>query len=102
MGSDSIDLSGFSLFFRFPVATIEYQSSLTLFILHEQGHYSIGKEAATAIDRKILSLGEMSSCKVLEAVANDLGNRTINEYKEQELRYDNSTSHGKTQGAWLD
>ncbi|HLA28076.1 MAG TPA: DUF922 domain-containing protein [Syntrophales bacterium] len=80
----------------------QFEKYLSALRVHEQGHYSIGKEAATAIDRKILSLGEMSSCKALEAAANDLGNRTINEYKEKELRYDDSTAHGKTQGAWLD
>jgi predicted secreted Zn-dependent protease len=70
--------------------------------VHELGHYGIGKEAAAAIDRKILSLPEMPSCKALETAANDLGSRTLSEYKEREVRYDASTAYGRSQGAWLD
>jgi len=80
----------------------QFEKYLSALRDHELGHYSIGKEAAVAIDRTILSLPEMPSCKALESAANDLGNRMLNEYKERELRYDASTAHGKSQGAWLD
>lgn len=69
---------------------------------HELGHYDIGKEAAATIDMKILNLPEMPSCKALESAANDLGHQVLGEYKERELHYDDSTGHGKSQGAWLE
>lgn len=51
----------------------QFEKYLSALRIHELGHYNIGKEVATTIDRKILSLPEMSSCKVLEATANDFG-----------------------------
>lgn len=77
----------------------EYLSALRV---HELGHYNIGKEAANTIDRGIASLPEMSSCKELEATANDFGYRTLDKYREKEKQYDASTAHGKSQGAWLE
>jgi predicted secreted Zn-dependent protease len=85
-----------------PMQGRQFDIYLSTLRVHELGHYGIGKEAAAAIDRKILSLPEMPSCKALESAANDLGYRTLNEYKEKEVRYDASTAHGKSQGAWLD
>jgi len=70
--------------------------------VHELGHYDIGRDAALAIDRKILSLPEMLSCKALASAANDIGYGTLAEYKARDDQYDTSTSHGKAQGAWLD
>ena len=81
--------------------TAAFDKYVSALRIHELGHYSIGKETATAIDNGILALPEMSSCKELESAANDLGYRTLEEYKEQEKQYDVSTAHGKTQGAWL-
>jgi predicted secreted Zn-dependent protease len=70
--------------------------------LHELGHYDIGKKVAEAIDKGILALPEMSSCDQLESTANALGYQAIDEGKAQDLQYDATTEHGKTQGAWLD
>ena len=68
---------------------------------HELGHYDIGKEAAYVIDRGIYALPEMSSCQELETTANNLGYRTLDEYRIKEKQYDADTGHGKSQGAWL-
>lgn len=69
---------------------------------HELGHYDISKEAAVIIDKGILALPEMSSCKELESTANALGYQTLDEYRAREKEYDVETAHGKTQGAWLE
>jgi len=69
---------------------------------HELGHYKIGKEAATTIDKKINALPEMKSCKKLGTTANKMGDRILDEYRKKEKQYDASTSHGKSQGAWLE
>ena len=80
----------------------KFDKFLSALRTHELGHYKMGKDAATAIDRKISSLPEMSSCKELGSVANKTGDRILNEYRKKEKQYDVSTSHGKTQGAWLE
>lgn len=80
----------------------QFDKYLSALRVHELGHYDIANIAAAEIDRMILALPEMPSCKVLETTANDLGYRTLSEYKEKEIRYDASTAHGRSQGAWLD
>ena len=85
-----------------PAQGAQFEKYLSALRNHELGHYGIGKEAASVIDRAILSLPEMPSCRALETAANDLGNRTLNDYREKERQYDVSTGNGKSQGAWLD
>jgi len=68
---------------------------------HELGHVDFGRQAAHAIDEGILSLPEMRSCAELENTANRLGNRILDEVRQQEIQYDVTTAHGKTQGARL-
>lgn len=79
-----------------------FDNFLSALRLHELGHFNIGKGAATAVHVGILNLPEMLSCKELETAANELGNRILDEHRMQEIQYDESTSHGKTQGAWLE
>ncbi len=69
---------------------------------HELGHYKLGQQAAVTIDRKILSLAEMSSCKELASAGNDIGYRMIKKYQDKRKKYDETTGHGRLQGAWLD
>jgi predicted secreted Zn-dependent protease len=68
---------------------------------HEFGHYQIGKDASTAIDRGIARLDTAPSCSELEKEANALGYRLLAEYQARERQYDQSTGYGKTQGASL-
>ena len=69
---------------------------------HELGHYYYGKTAATEIDRQLARLPRMVNCKALETSANNLGNQIIDHYKKKDSQYDVTTSHGKTQGAYLE
>lgn len=69
---------------------------------HELGHYYIGREAAAAIESRILSMHEKHSCASLKIAANKLAYRTSDEYRSLELQYDTLTENGKLQGAWLD
>jgi predicted secreted Zn-dependent protease len=85
-----------------PAQEGQFSHYLAALRTHELGHYDIGNQAASTIDRKILSLPEMPSCSALESTVNTLGYQTLDEYKTIELRYDTSTGHGKSQGAWLD
>ena len=68
---------------------------------HELGHFELAKDAAERIDAAIRTLPAMASCKLLEAAANERGNRLLEEVRHKEKQYDADTQHGKTQGAWL-
>lgn len=69
---------------------------------HELGHYKLAVRTARIIDSELLLLPEMGSCSKLEAYANARSQRSLERLKEQSLQYDLDTSHGKTQGAWID
>jgi predicted secreted Zn-dependent protease len=81
--------------------TKDMDTFLTALRLHELGHYNIGKDAADAIDKEILSLPPMQNCTILDSAANSLGQRIIEEHRKAEDRYDAATADGKLQGAWL-
>lgn len=69
---------------------------------HELGHYKLAVRTARIIDNDLLLLREMSSCSELEADANARSQRSLERLKEQSQQYDLDTSHGKSQGAWID
>ena len=79
-----------------------FETYLAALRVHELGHFQIGRDAAEAIDRKILALDEMPGCAALEAEANAQAHRTLEEFLRRERDYDVRTTHGKTQGAWLE
>jgi len=79
-----------------------FKSYVSALRVHELGHYKHGQQAAESIDRNILSLAEMSSCKELESAGNDIGYKTIKKYQDKRKKYDEITGYGKSQGAWLD
>ncbi len=69
---------------------------------HEMGHFAIAKQAGREIDAGILALPPMRDCTSLDAAANALGYRVLDQHLAREKQYDASTGHGRTQGAWLD
>lgn len=69
---------------------------------HEMGHFAIAKQAGREIDSRILALPPMRDCASLDAAANALGYRVLDQHLAREKQYDASTGHGRTQGAWLD
>ncbi len=69
--------------------------------LHEDGHRDHGRAAAAEIDQRIAQLPEMQSCELLDAAANETGRRVVSDYNARDRQFDQSTEHGKTQGAWL-
>jgi predicted secreted Zn-dependent protease len=80
----------------------QFDKYLSALRAHELGHCQIGNRAAATIDRKILSLPEMSNCNDLGVAGNNIGNQTLREYKEKAKQYDEKTEYGRSQGAWLD
>lgn len=68
---------------------------------HELGHFDIAHTHAQRIDQGILQLPTMTSCRILEQTANQLGRRVLDEAIAAERTFDRLTGHGRTQGAWL-
>jgi predicted secreted Zn-dependent protease len=68
---------------------------------HKQHHLSLAREAAKAIDKRIWQLPTMSSCHALNQAANQIGQRVLDKARRDERAYDQSTGHGRTEGAVL-
>jgi len=68
---------------------------------HEMGHVDIAREAARAIDDRIWKLPTMPNCGALETAANNLGQRVLNQARQQGLEFDRRTGHGRSDGAVL-
>jgi predicted secreted Zn-dependent protease len=80
----------------------QFYALLSALRVHELGHYAIAKDAATEIESEIGAMPEMEGCSALVKAANDLGQRTLNDYRLKEKQYDVDTQHGRTQGAWIE
>lgn len=66
---------------------------------HEEGHKSLGLDAANEIEHAIKNLSAQSSCKTLESKANQLGHTIIKKYIKLEKDYDKRTNYGMNEGA---
>ena len=85
-----------------PSQKLYFEKYFSALLSHELGHYDIGEKAAIDLERKIDSLPVYSSCRALEMEKNKIFNQTLSKYRASEIKYDTTTEHGKTQGAWLD
>lgn len=79
-----------------------FNAYVTALRQHEMGHYQFGLDAAHRIDQAIAALPPQPNCTGLQATANELGRRLLNEAIRAELEYDRTTQYGRTQGVWLD
>ena len=68
---------------------------------HELGHVEIARSAAKKIDEAINSLPPMDSCPLLEQTANQLGQQLLEQARQAGRNYDQTTQHGRTQGAYI-
>jgi len=66
---------------------------------HENGHVQNGEQEATAIVDLMRSIGLQSDCDLLDQKLQDLGQRILQHYKDNDIEYDQLTEHGRTQGA---
>jgi predicted secreted Zn-dependent protease len=74
-----------------------YQSLKT----HEQGHAAIGIEAAKFIEWEAKNLLPKADCSDMEAAVNDMARKILDRYDAENIRYDQDTGHGHTQGAYF-
>lgn len=66
--------------------------------LHENGHKEIAIDAGYEILQTIAGLPAYSSCSKLEQAADAAGESVLEQYRQQEIIYDQNTGHGATQG----
>ena len=66
---------------------------------HEAGHRQIGIDAGDEILRTLNKLSVYPTCAELEQVADTTGQNILDEFRQKEVIYDQTTQHGASQGA---
>jgi predicted secreted Zn-dependent protease len=66
---------------------------------HEAGHQQIAIEAGREIRQTLKGLPAYLSCSELEQAADAAGQNILDQFREKEKSYDQTTKHGATQGA---
>jgi len=66
---------------------------------HEDGHRTIAIEAAREIANRIGKTAPTRDCDRMKQTIGNLADRIMRDYKLKERRYDESTDHGRRQGA---
>lgn len=68
-------------------------------IKHEQNHKNFGLNAVRDIEKYLLNMNKREKCTQLEKEVNQMGYKIINQYAEQEKKYDRITNYGVKEGA---
>ncbi len=68
---------------------------------HEQLHAQNAKQAAIDIEVMLQHFPAATDCQTLQTAADNKAKQIITWYHEKDAAYDNETSHGSSQGAWL-
>lgn len=85
---------------RAPRALVErWNAFATALRTHEEGHRDIAIEAARAMQKRVGATPPASDCDVLKRTVGELAHSILDDYRERERRYDETTGHGRTQGA---
>lgn len=66
---------------------------------HEQGHGKHALLAAQEIEQTLMRLPREIQCQSLENKANQVAKSIISKYNKEDIKYDQQTNHGATQGA---
>jgi predicted secreted Zn-dependent protease len=74
----------------------DYMDSLEA---HENGHKEIAIAAAYAVVEILEALPAYPSCSELELAADNAAQDVLQQYRQREATYDQTTDHGATQGA---
>ena len=82
-----------------PALREQWQRYLTALTTHELGHARNGADAAQAVDAALTRLPPAASCERLAAGANATGQGVLLQHNRFDADYDQTTKHGRTQGA---
>lgn len=66
---------------------------------HEAGHRQIAIDAGFEIAQALSKLPVYTSCDQLEQIADAIGQKILEEARQKEITYDQTTKHGMLQGA---
>jgi predicted secreted Zn-dependent protease len=66
---------------------------------HEDGHQQIAIDAGFEILQTLHDLPPYPSCAELERVADAAGEKLLNQFRQKEAAYDQTTNHGESQGS---
>lgn len=65
---------------------------------HEQQHKDFGVQAATELDKELLSIEKKQNCNRLEKQIADTAQKVLDKYDQIEKEFDRVTNHGINQG----
>jgi predicted secreted Zn-dependent protease len=79
----------------------KWDNYITNLVTHENKHRDIAVDAATELSKAVAALPPAPSCSALDLEVRALSRRLMEKLNTDEKRLDETTSHGKTDGAVL-
>ena len=76
----------------------QWNGYLNLGQIHEDGHKEIALEAGREILRALQAVPAHVSCDLLEQVVDQKGQELLEQFRQKEITYDQTTDHGAAQG----
>jgi predicted secreted Zn-dependent protease len=76
----------------------QWNGYLNLGQVHEDGHKEIALEAGREILRTLQAASAHTSCDLLEQEMDQKGQALLEQFRQKEIAYDETTDHGATQG----
>jgi predicted secreted Zn-dependent protease len=77
----------------------KWQNYIARLSIHEQGHEENGKETAFDMEKELLNVPPMPNCQSLQAALTRIAQQIIQQHNQWDVNYDQSTQHGRMQGA---
>jgi len=82
-----------------PPLADRWERYMRALVKHENGHASLGIDAAREIERQLSQLGDRRSCDRLESEANAVAREILARYAILDAQYDADTNYGERDGA---
>ena len=82
-----------------PPVKEKWRKYLAALTEHEDGHLQFGTSAAKAVQEAGNRMRERRTCQELRRDLDATAKQILNEYRHLEIKYDQETDHGLTQGA---
>jgi predicted secreted Zn-dependent protease len=77
----------------------KWQSYIANLEIHEEGHGQNGIDAGQDILNALSALPDQATCDAASSLAVTTANNVVSKYNTKDEDYDDSTGHGRTQGA---
>lgn len=80
------------------VTRLRWEDFIKALTTHEEGHGEHGVLAAREIEESMLRLPPQKTCGNLSFMCEELAKDIIDKYRKEDVKYDEETNHGLTQG----